>query len=475
MGAMRRREFLTRSASAAGAAALATGPLATWRDLADLLGRSEESNWPFAKCIALGGPQAQGGTPSISLYSHVADEWAGSGSSNEAFIRRSNTGWVKIQISWWQLQELWGPPAAELPADYNYPDKLPPSNWVESWHHLNFASNINELAGLDAATINPGIPALRRLDREIAAANRDGIRVLLSLYHDFPTWTSTRADAIDSGAAFHGELWNGVPPDDLGTDGPWAWFIGHLLARYRPGAPANPIGPHLRRGAREALAGNPERARIDALEICNEPNTLLDSDDPAEPIARMIETALSLAGGSAPTPTGRVRIPLLAPATADDVDISNSEKMSWEQFTDELLARLNSARIDPRNVFRWSQHNYGDVKHPIGPGQTSRAGLAAGKLSQHDWFAQTKPLWLTEGGYRLPAGATEIDEQTQAARIAQNYLSMSKVPQVALWTQYKIAASDGFDSSLRRAPTDGRIGAPRASWSVWTDLPAPVN
>lgn len=472
---MRRREFLSRSASAAGAAVLAAGPLAAWRDVADLLGRGEKSNWPFAKCLALGGPQAQGGTPSLSLYSHVADEWAGSGSSNEAFVRRSNTGWIKIQISWWQLQELWGPPAAELPTGYSYPDRLPPSNWAESWHHLNFASNINEIAGLGAATIDPGRPALRRLDREIAAANRDRVRVLLSLYHDFPTWTSTRADAIDNDAAFHGELWNGVPPDDLGTDGPWAWFIGYLLARYRPGAPANPIGPHLLRGAQEALAGNPECAHIDALEICNEPNTLLDSDDPAEQVARMIGSALSLARGGSPVPTKGVRIPLVAPATADEIDLSSSGKMSWEQFTDELLERLGSVQIESRNMFRWSQHNYADVKRPIGQGLTSRAGLVAAKLSQHDWSTATKPLWLTEGGYRLPTGATALDEQTQAERIAHNYLSMSKVPQIALWTQYKVAAAGHFDSSLRRAPAGGRIGAARAAWSTWIDLPVVVN
>src|SRR4051794_23151332 len=78
---------------------------------------------------------------------------------NRELVVGSGTSWVKLWVSWYDLQ----PGAA-------------PSSRTASWDELNFAPG--ELP--DCAPFSQE-PALRNLDRQIAAANADGIRVIVAI------------------------------------------------------------------------------------------------------------------------------------------------------------------------------------------------------------------------------------------------------------------------------------------------------
>src|SRR3954453_10120069 len=177
--------------------ALASGP-AAGANAADL-----------AKGISFSGPQP------LRVDGHPNDyrSWG-----NADYVKSSGTGWVKLWVSWADLQDA------------------PASTLAGSWSQLNTAPG--------------GSKYLRRLDGQIHAANADGVKVLLTIYQAFPTWATgaTGSDPLSSKPAIQ------KLPLDLSPDGPWAWFVGYLSNRY---------------DGSSVLAG-----RVDALEVMNEPNTL---------------------------------------------------------------------------------------------------------------------------------------------------------------------------------------------------------
>ena len=130
---------------------------------------------------------------------------------NREYIRdASGTRWVKLWVSWYDVQQELG---------------FPPVGRENSWRHLNGAPG--------------GLGWLRRLDGQVRAINDDRLGVLLCIDHTYPTWSS--------GAAGSDPPTRASPPPklplDVSPDGPWGWFVSHLLARYRKGARPNPIGP----------------------------------------------------------------------------------------------------------------------------------------------------------------------------------------------------------------------------------------
>ena len=143
------------------------------------------------KCISLGGPGPlrQDGHP---------DDYRLWG--NREYIRdASGTRWVKLWVSWYDLQQELG---------------LPPVSRAGSWRHLNGA---------------PGGQAwLRRLDGQVRAANDDRLGVILSIYHAYPTWASaaTGPDPADPARPAEQKL-----PIEVSPDGPWGWFVAYLIAR----------------------------------------------------------------------------------------------------------------------------------------------------------------------------------------------------------------------------------------------------
>ncbi len=432
--ALSRRQFLTRGGQLAvvsAAGGLGSGLLGMDR-LAGAAEALRAGNEGLRKCISLGGPG------SLRFDDHPDDYrlWG-----NREYIRdASGTKWVKLWVSWYDLQQELG---------------FPPAGRGDSWRHLNGAP--------------AGQSWLRRLDRQVRAVNDDRLGVILTLYHAYPTWASGALgpDPVDPRKPAEQKL-----PVDLSADGPWAWFVAYLIARYRKGSRPNPVGPEGRPFTEIAvgfdpLFGNPDGAAIDALEICNEPNFLAwPQEAVVESTAQMIRTATQLSavwGGT----------PILAPATSDfpDATTRNARGLSgtvWSEFTLGVLSALAGFRAPV--PLRWSHHNYRDVR--LG---TSRAAEVLAMLSGAGWSSDVAPLWLTEGGLNMGVRADDPAVRAhQAQSIERDFRRTMELAGAYLWTQHTISdkAGNGFKSGLRDDFEWGRgVGSERPAWSAWRDLP----
>ena len=356
------------------------------------------------------------------------------------YFRRSGTTWVKLWVSWDDFQ----------------PDYRPRSR-VESWFDLNMAPL--------------GQAWMWRLDRQIKAANDDGLGVILSLYHAFPRWASgAEGDDPDSQRGASQRL-----PRDLSPDGPWGWWVSYLCARYS--GQTNPLGPHEPfpgEGAPgyEARSGNPAGARVDALEVCNEPNVLVwPQQGIAASVATMIRSAVALAGPAGPR--------ILAPSTLDSPDPGEAAaprvRTDWRTFTTQVLADLR--REPAPGPFAWSHHNYRDVKRAVAARQ-SRVFQVADLVRRSSWPEEGRPLlWLTEAGLNIfPNPGDPRVRRLQAERIRRNFLEMGRVPDVYLWTQHGLSDVDAnlFKSGLRddfQQGDDPRPGRARPALRAWGELP----
>jgi hypothetical protein len=420
MERLTRRRLLVRGGAIAGAAAF--GSLAVAREanrsgpVVPVPPRGAER--PL-KGLALGGfgPLRSPHDP------HDYLEWG-----NREYVRASRTDVIRMQVSWRFLQPQ-APPSRE-------------ASWVQ----------------LDR---EHGNGALRRLDRQIAAANRDGVRVILGLYHSYPEWSNGTTPGLP-------EPVTGKPSDarfplDLSPQGPWSWFVEYLCDRY----------------------GGPSRPHIWGLEICNEPNLLCwPQADAAAAVVAMAATAARAVRGR-PYPAL-----LMLPATSDFPDedvIENGVTVAtgWPAFTAAVLEGLRGLDTRSGALPAWSHHNYRDAKSA--DGRSDRARQVIDQLAQRSWPGDRR-LYLTEGGVDLgrlgPTHCPELDlpsadegraarELCQARLIQENFAAMS-IPEVALWTQYKLndERSDVTTSSgLRRDFVDGvGPGEARPAWHVWRDL-----
>ena len=307
---------------------------------------------------------------------------------------------------------------------------------------------------------------LADLDRAVRAANDDGVRVILALHHGFALWSSARPGPDpDSDRLPEQRL-----PDDLSPDGPWGWFVGYLCARYRGGV--NPLGPHEPFPGEDASSydprsGNPLGARIAALEICNEPNTLYwPQENVARRVAQMIRSAEELShrhGGPA----------ILAPSTADSPDPEDEpdprRETDWRSLTESVLAELRG--FQPRVPVGWAHHNYRDIKRGTSA-EESRARRVIGLLRSAGWPGDGR-LWLSEGGFNLGSGVRDAEARDgQARRIEASIEEMRRLPEVCLWTQHTIndIATNDFHAGLRDAFRYGSPagpGAPRPAFEAW--------
>ena len=376
---------------------------------------------PLPKAISMSGPQP------LREDNHPNDyrSWG-----NRQYFKDSHTGWVKLWVSWYDLQQA-------------YPQSSRDGEW-------------NNLTGSSV-----GSAYLRRLDGQIRAANDDGVRTIVTIYQAFPTWATgaTGPDPLSSKGAER------KLPSNLSTNGPWAWFAGYLSARYN-GA-YNATGPHkpAKKETSAAYYGNPSRAKADAIEIVNEPNTLYwPMDNIVGSTATMMRTAATVS-----SQWGRQTI--VGPATSDSPDPGAARagvSMDWQAFTSQLLNAL--AGWTPPVAFKWSQHNYKDVKYED-PAATSRAKQTIDMLAGRGFHE----LWLTEGGYNL--GSSWPDPATrdaQAAKIAKSVNEMRTLPDLTMWTQHGIndIASNGFKSGLRD-DFDYALPGPgtaRPAWWTWLSL-----
>lgn len=347
----------------------------------------------------------------------------------------------------------------------------------------------------------PGASTFASLDAQIAQANRDGHVVALTVYQAFPEWAhpSVSLDPLRDparGGRGYPELGQGGLahdariPDGLTPDGPWAWLVAYLCARYTRTDGAATPGP----GRGGARVGNPSGAHLDWLQPMNEPNltwwpqrsALLPGGTIAGAVARMARSAVTVAaryrreGGPA----------LLIPGTSDVGTPPSPKGTAWDVFSDELLRRLAGWR--PQVPVGWAHHNWVDVKY--GPRESGRWRVEDLLRLQrrHDW--PDPAIWITEGGYQftvkragpdrfvVDANGTADPAQPdvyaeQAAKLAANWTAMAKLP-VRAWSQYQVHDQDvRFQSALHgpvRTDATGAVRPAAASYpayDVWPTLP----
>ena len=423
-----RRDLLRRGAGLAllgGAGSLAT---------LDRLAGDAPAAGNLRKCISLGGPG------SLRVDGHPDDYLAW---GNREYIRdASRTTWVKLWVSWYDLQQELG---------------AAPASRAASWTHLNTAPG--------------GQSWLRRLDRQLKAINDDGLGCILTLYHAFPTWANgaTGTDPVGGKRPPEQKL-----PLDLSTNGPWGWFVGYLVARYRKGAAVNAVGPHEPAAGENASLsrfGNPDGATIDALEICNEPNQLYwPQEGIAAATAQMIRSGTSLSRTWCGTA-------IVAPATGDfpdEEDLVNSRGVvdtQWENFTRAVLGELRGFR--PPVPFHWSHHNYRETRFGEAPGRSLRVLRLLHRMAR--WRLDAQPLWLTEGGYNMGSHYLDpAEHEAQARLIERSFRRTMAVREVFMSTQHTISDKQGNDwkGGLRDDFVWGQgLGEPRLAWYTWRDLP----
>lgn len=334
----------------------------------------------------------------------------------------------------------------------------------------------------------PAAVVFAALDEQIARANRDGLTVALLAYQSFPAWThpSVTLDPkrdpaiggrgypeLDQSSLAH----DARIPDDLTPDGPWAWFVAYLCARYARTDGAPTPGP----GRGSAEVGNPQGAHVAWLQPMNEPNLtwwpqrspLLPGGTIAGAVARMARSAATIAaeyrtrGGPG----------LLIPGTSDVGTPPAPHGTSWDVFSDELLRRLRGWRPDV--PVGWAHHNWVDVKY--GPRASGRLRVEDLLTLQrkHDW--PDPSVWITEGGYQFtvhrdgpagtgrflvdPTGTADSRHRDvyaeQVALLSANWRAMSRLP-VRLWSQYLVNDTDArFQSALRGPVQTDASGAIR--------------
>ncbi len=380
------------------------------------------------------------------------------------------------------------------------------TGWVRLWAPwFSFQTNSSQTPGTKRNSA--AAPQISALDQQVAAANADGVKVMLVSWGvpqwasgtaaitensaaDFNYGTTNNGTAVDPNAKGLGpwdrmsksqwDNWhnNGVAPTsfksilykqptDLSTKGPWAKWIDWLYYRY--------------------IGNNPYGAKITALEIYNEPNgfQLWPQQSPVgssvvannfaqtppdqRPVAQMMKTADAIAARY-----GR-QLLLVGPATADTPN--NSRLLTgFDVFTQNVLGALDGLNFHGNNRFVWSQHHYWDIERPLTAG--ARSTMTASSLSgRWNGLAEaTGPMvFLTEGGYRFPIYHTDTATQNQHVADAWNrvYSDASGVGMFANYGMYTDNQPNG-DCGLRdNAPGCVDVcGAPRPVYTTWAALPS---
>lgn len=361
------------------------------------------------------------------------------------------------------------------------PYRPDPVTRAQSWRELG------DPAGPAAAT-------WARLDGQIAQANADGMAVVLTLYQAFPSWTHPSVgclmparDPHQGGPGYPGQgraANDARIPDDRTPDGPWAWFLDYLCARYADTGGEPTPGP----GRAGAAVGNPRGAAVAWLAPLNEPNLTwwpqaserFPDGAIASAVAELIRTAADVCArhrSAAATPRGPA---LLVPNASDVADPGDppARGTPWRPFTEGVLRALAGWR--PPVPVGWAHHHYMDVKH--GPAADGRWRVEAllELLAAHGWDGgDGGGVWLTEGGYPFavrkagPQPGRYVVDPTrtvadrhpdafaeQVACLRANWEAMARLP-VRLWTQYLVHDLDvRFQSSLRGPVRPGPDGAP---------------
>lgn len=299
-------------------------------------------------------------------------------------------------------------------------------------------------------------PDLRRLDADVAGARADGLRVIVTAWRH-PRWTNgTDALTDDEERTFELEdrMAPGADPiarkdptfrlpDDLSPESDWGRWIDLLIYRYSDA--------------------------IDALEITNEPNLQLwPQRDVADATARMMVTAQTIAARHLAPPL------LIAPATADVAAAPGSRlRTPFEQFTSDLLDRLDEHGFTPGPRFAWSHHSYIDVETDTAAGTAAARAQLVSRWAGWPVADPAAPgLLITETGARInrvgsdPAAA----RQRQAELIERYFRRMqfgAEGDGVGLVCLYPFVTDLNYDSGLCELD-----GTPRPAYYAWGRLPS---
>jgi hypothetical protein len=444
---------------------------------------------PPQKCIAFPGDS------SIKAYADPRDYrfW-----SNRQFAVASNTQWVRMWVDWRYLQPN------------------PVANVTQSWDQLNTAQPVPDF--IAQPPFYETVSYLRKLDRQIRAANDDGRVVILTILHPYPQWANGQATDQTFTPSSHPVKPASQRFPSFKADSPYAWFLSHLMTRYSMwsspfnGKAPNPYGPHLQTYPGEVpqgynpAHGNPSGAFITALEVCNEPNHLgwPQTEAPSR-AADAMQTGYLYAqfyyDNSPADGKSLVSWPwILGPATLDRGGSSTTpaDGTRYDDFTRDTLTELRARGFDAAlplaPYIGWSHHNYGDIAISNFSYSTSRAKTVKERLVAGTWKGGTdRNVWLTEGGYDMTgpgetwAGLTEPQRisrrSDQLSRVAHAINEMSRYNratssgEMPIFTQYQlhqVTSAASFETGMTEpfsmtAPTGP--GAPRPIALRWPTLP----
>ena len=356
-------------------------------------------------------------------------------SVNRDYVR-SSSKWVKIWVSWTDMQN---PTASRIPR-----------NRDQSWAQLNDTQLQRDPDPNVKPTTKGPQAEFVRLDRQIAAANADGVAVIPGLYQSYPSFSHEgnnipppRISDIYPDKVYGDDA---QVPDSLSPDGPWGWFIDYLISRYKRGVPANTPGPQAGN-----QFGNPSSAFVHALEIVNEPNiTMYPQAGLPSKVADMMKSSSTLAARAGWPATGQF---LLAPGLSDYNPESNNlsttvngvvVRTRYNEFAEAVLGLVRGASF-PTYV-GWSQHNYYDIKYPFASTATpnsraQRIQQLLGTTAYPGGIYQglNNLVWLTEGGYQkefLTTNGLVEDYDRQRPKCDANYSRMLNTPGIYMWSQY---------------------------------------
>ena len=347
----------------------------------------------------------------------------------------------------------------------------------------------------------PGAPYLAALDGQIAAANEDGLRVVLQFYR-FPTWANGTAELAAvrgtdaeisfayadriAPAAWERYLAGGrdpavytpsrralefaVPAEGCGPGSRWAAMFAFLHERYRPDRGTAPY--------------------VDALELVNEPNFQLWPQRAPSPtadpfalgpvvvqrtVAEMMASARAVSAA-----TGHPGL-LLVPSFADS-NQGGRTVTHYDELTVALLDELAATGAVVGANEAWAHHNYTDVEGRVEATKTQHLRtLLAGR-----WTGMADPtgpvVLITEGGARLSQMralySTEDPRAAQAEsiRLALERHARTDGPGAGVWmfAQYTLHADRSFDCGLLEAWPSTTRRPSFAAWSAGPRRPGPT-
>jgi hypothetical protein len=345
---------------------------------------------PLQKCVSLSG--AVHALPWGPTHTHPDDYLKQDSAGrypNRDYVKNSNMQYVRLWTDWAAMQ-----PTAS-------------GSFQQTCDWLNSGDRVARMQALDAQ--------IAAVNADKNAANGANIGAML-VTSGFPSWANGNRDAREV-------------PTDRSTSGPWAWWITYLFLRYT--GIYNPLGP----GSNGSWQGNPYSARLDSLEICNEPNqtyTYLGKRGDQDPvglacaIADMIMSADAMGNFWR---AGGYRVPtFLAPGTSDVVQFNPNT------FVENVLSRLNQANWRGAVPWFWTHHNYQDIKN----GVTTRLTDVRSILARYPWSGQNRVIWLTEGGYDENQSTFGSSEPYQALLCGNSFQLVRDLSGVYMWTNHML-------------------------------------